>query len=66
MERFKEIIVTWQGFWYRRYEEDLNRREVRISPKSYRYGYHNGCVVGFTLCFVLCLMIVSLVISVGI
>ncbi|MHA2279580.1 MAG: hypothetical protein ACXAC5_01630 [Promethearchaeota archaeon] len=64
METFKEIILTRQGFWYRRYEEGV--RHKRISPQSYRAGVEVGMMTGFVSGCFLCLMAACLVLGTGI
>lgn len=63
METFREIIVTWEGFLYRRYVRKSHVQHKRISPRSYRQGeyvgYMSGIAIGLVFGFVLSLLLIS-------
>ena len=59
----KEIIVTWRGFLYRRYEHTSHLQDKRISPQSYRQGEHvgymSGIAMGLVIGFILSFLLIS-------
>ena len=60
-ERFRELAIFWDGFWYRSYDNTPNLR--RISPTSYRAGERCGFMTGFTLGCFSCLAVACMIIG---
>lgn len=66
MKVLKEVILTRDWFYYRRYEQDMRLRHKRISPQSYRAGIEIGYMSGFATALVLCLLVASAIVGSGV